>query len=185
MASKAVCHIALLMLLIFVTENATAQFSPGKKPKESVVVEYRRVKEDTLRVRKSKLLPKKKRKSSAAVSDSVKGKNKKKTSKKTVAGKRSKNKVQKTDSVMFESPVYRLGDRIIMRGDSGADVRNVARILVKKIYMDEDSIIYTRNGDVLYEGELVEAVKRFQRLNGFYDDGIIGRDLIKALRKRK
>ena len=86
---------------------------------------------------------------------------------------------------MFESPVYRLGDRIIMRGDSGADVRNVARILVKKIYMDEDSVIYTRNGDVLYEGELVEAVKRFQRLNGFYDDGIIGRDLIKALRKRK
>ena len=80
---------------------------------------------------------------------------------------------------------YRLGDRIIMRGDSGADVRNVARILVRKIYMDEDSIIYTEDGNVLYEGELVKAVMRFQRLNGFYEDGIIGHELIKALRKRK
>ena len=72
-----------------------------------------------------------------------------------------------------------------MRGDSGADVRNVARILVNKLYMDEDSIIYTNGNDVLYDGELVKAVMRFQRLNGFYEDGIIGYEIIKALRKRK
>ena len=72
-----------------------------------------------------------------------------------------------------------------MRGDSGADVRNVARILVRKLYMDEDSIIYTSDGGVLYDGELVRAVMRFQNLNGFYEDGIIGYELIKALRKRK
>lgn len=51
--------------------------------------------------------------------------------------------------------------------------------------MDEDSIIYTESGEVLYDGELVKAVMRFQRLNDFYEDGIVGYELIKALRKRK
>ena len=57
--------------------------------------------------------------------------------------------------------------------------------IIDQLYMDEDSIIYTSDGGVLYDGELVRAVMRFQNLNGFYEDGIIGYELIKALRKRK
>ena len=85
----------------------------------------------------------------------------------------------------YEPRVYRLGERVIMEGDSGNDVKSVARILVKKLYFDEDSIIYTKDGAVVYDGDLVRAVKHFQEFNGFYPDGIIGRELIKALRRRK
>ena len=91
----------------------------------------------------------------------------------------------KVDSVKYEPRMYCLGERVIMQGDSGRDVRNVADILVKKLYFDEDSIVYTKGGGVLYDGDLVRAVKHFQEFNGFYPDGIITRELIKALRKRK
>ena len=129
--------------------------------------------------------PKKRKSRSTAAGSSAKKSVKKNGTVKSSAEKSVKDKEHKIDSVEYPPVTYRLGDRIIMRGDSGADVRNVARILVRKIYMDEDSIIYTEDGNVLYEGELVKAVMRFQRLNGFYEDGIIGHELIKALRKRK
>ena len=45
--------------------------------------------------------------------------------------------------------------------------------------------LYDEGREVLYDGELVKAVMRFQRLNDFYEDGIVGYELIKALRKRK
>lgn len=90
----------------------------------------------------------------------------------------------KIDSLQYSSPQYMLGERVIMRGDSGRDVRSLANILVKKLYMDEADIIYTAGGGVLYDGELVKAVIRYQRLNGFHEDGIVGRELVKALRKR-
>ena len=94
-------------------------------------------------------------------------------------------KEQKVDSLKYVVKTYRLGERIIMPGDSGRDVRSVAKILVNKIYIDESELIYTKDGGVLYEGELVRAVKHFQEFNGFHVDGIIGHNLIKALRKRK
>lgn len=178
----------LLLSLLLLPQGAVAQFSPGKKQKQGQAMEYRKVKEDTLQIRKSKLEPKKRKsRKSAAVPDSVKGKSSsaKKKAKKSASPKPKVKKEAKVDSIKYPSVTYRLGDRIIMRGDSGADVRNVARILVRKLYMDEDSIIYAADGNVLYEGELVRAVMRFQRLNGFYEDGIIGYELIKALRKRK
>lgn len=96
----------------------------------------------------------------------------------------AKPKQAKVDSLQFQPHEYVLGERVIMRGDSGRDVRSVARILVKKLYMDERDIVYTANGGVLYDGELVKAVMRFQCLNGFHEDGIVGHELIRALRKR-
>lgn len=78
-----------------------------------------------------------------------------------------------------------LGERVIMRGDSGHDVLSVAKILVKKLYLDEADIIYTPDGGAVYDGAMVKAVLLFQKFNDFYEDGIIGRELIKALRKRK
>ena len=188
MASKLFPYILLSLSLLLLPQGAAAQYSPGKKPKEGAVVEYRKVKDDTLQIRKSKLgTTKRKGRKPAAKADSLK--TAKSTAKKAVAKSPAKKsavrKETKVDSVKFSKVTYRLGDRIIMRGDSGADVRNVARILVRKLYMDEDSIIYTADGGVLYDGELVRAVVRFQNLNGFYEDGIIGYELIKALRKRK
>ena len=187
MSDKFFISILFGLSLLFAPQIAKAQFSPGKKEGNTTSVEYNKMKDDTLRVRKSKMEPKKKRgKAKSAVGDSLKVKNKqKKKSVKAAPKKQSKSKVQKIDSIGFEKDPYRLGDRIIMRGDSGADVRAVARILVKKLYMDEDSIIYTQTGDVIYDGELVRAVMRFQKLNGLYEDGIVGFKLIKMLRKRK
>ena len=80
---------------------------------------------------------------------------------------------------------YRLGERIIMRGDSGNDVKSLANILVKKLFLDEKSIMYTADGGVLYEGEIVRAVKLFQKVQGMFDDGIVGETTLKALRRRK
>lgn len=185
MANNQFLYILLLFLSLLFSQNTAAQFAPGKKPKGGIAVEYRKVKDDTLQVRKSKLEPKKRKSRSTAAGSSAKKSVKKNGTVKSSAEKSVRDKEHKIDSVEYPLVTYRLGDRIIMRGDSGADVRNVACILVRKIYMDEDSIIYTEDGNVLYEGELVKAVMRFQRLNGFYEDGIIGHELIKALRKRK
>lgn len=194
MASKRILIFLFLLSLLSFSECAMAQFSPGKKTKGGVAVVYGKIESDTLRMRKSKMETPKRR-NAVADRDSVKAKSSsaKRKSGGSVVGKRSagtkgksvSSKEAKVDSVKYPKVTYRLGDRIIMRGDSGADVRNVARILVRKLYMDEDSIIYTKSGEVLYDGELVKAVMRFQCLNGFYEDGIVGYELIKALRKRK
>lgn len=155
---------------------ADAQFLPGKDGKKGVAMEYRKVSGDSVRLRKSKVVKKKKR--SAAKGD-------KKNGEKAVAKKSASVKKSKVDSVAYKPMKYSLGDRVIMPGDSGSDVRSVADILVKKLYMDEALIKYTEDGGVVYEGELVRALKYFQEFNGLYPDGIIGSDVIKALKKRK
>lgn len=111
---------------------------------------------------------------------------KKKVAKKKPATKKSskpKQVKQRVDSVKFVPMRYSLGDRVLMRGDSGADVKKLAEIMVKQLYMEESAVIYTKGGDVLYDGELVRAVKLFQKVSGLYDDGIVGETTIKALRK--
>ena len=171
-------------MLLVVPSAASAQFSPGKKAKDADVLSFRKSKSDTLQVRRSKAVQEKrgvgKSKGYATGQSSKSG-----VKKSAAAKKGARVKTVKVDSLLYEPVKYRLGDRVILPGDSGADVRNVARILVRKLYMDEDSVIYTKDGGVLYEGELVRAVKRFQRLHDCYEDGIIGHDLIKVLRKRK
>ena len=91
--------------------------------------------------------------------------------------------VNKIDSVKYVPPKYYLGDRVLMRGDSGADVKKLAEIMVKNLYMDENSVPYTVTGEVLYDKELLRAVKLFQKVSGLYEDGIVGETTIKALRK--
>lgn len=152
---------ALLLLAVplLAMQAADAQVVHGAQRKV-----YRKVSGDSLQLRSS-----------------VKAEVKKKTAPPDSAAKPKKAKV---DSLKYSPRQYMLGERIIMRGDSGRDVRSLANILVKKLYMDERDIIYTAGGGVLYDGELVKAVKRFQRLNGFHEDGIVGHGLIKALRKR-
>ena len=95
------------------------------------------------------------------------------------------SKEAKVDSLLYVAKVYRLGERVIMPGDSGRDVRSMAKILVNKIYIDESELRYTADGGVVYEGRLVKAVKHFQEFNGLHADGIVGKEVVKALRKRK
>ena len=163
----------LLLSVLLVPQCADAQFLPGKDGKKGVAMEYRKVSGDSVRLRKSKVV---KKKGSAVKGDGKSGKK----AKKSVRVKKSK-----VDSVAYKPMKYSLGDRVIMPGDSGHDVRSVADILVKKLYMDEALIKYTEDGGVVFEGELVRALKYFQEFNGLYPDGIIGSDVIKALKKRK
>lgn len=184
--------LSIVLAFVFVNE-APAQFSPGKKVDAGVAVEYNKAKTDSLKVRKSMQQQKKKQGagmvSASEKRTSVKSSNVKKKQTRGDANDNSKKaagvKRGKVDSLHFEPVTYRLGDRVIMRGDSGKDVRSVARILVKKLYIGEDSVIYTKDGGVLYDGDLVRAVKHFQEFNGLYPDGIIGFDVVKALRRRK
>ncbi|MBR2638736.1 MAG: hypothetical protein IKD40_07855 [Bacteroidaceae bacterium] len=108
----------------------------------------------------------------------------KKKGRKTTA-KKVKRRSHVKDSVGYDKVQYRLGQRVIMRGDSGKDVKSLANILVKRMFLDEKDIIYTADGGVLYDGEIVRAVKLFQKVSGMYDDGMVGQSTVKALRKRK
>ena len=183
-----------LVVAFFFTGNASAQFIPGKKSGDGAVVEYKKMAAgDSVRVRKSRLGPKKRNSSVKSEKGSAKklktgGRSSvKRSSSRVVPSKKRVGNIAspKVDSLRYEPVKYRLGDRMIMRGDSGMDVRNVARILVKKLYIGEDSIIYTKDGGVLYDGDLVRAVKHFQEFNGLYPDGIISSEVVKALRRRK
>ena len=109
-----------------------------------------------------------------------KKKTKKSTTKKPVTQKVVKHK---NDSLRYVEKRLSLGDRVIMKGDSGADVKKLAEIMVKNLYMDERAVPYTQGGNVVYEGELLRAVKLFQKVSGLYDDGIVGDATIKELRK--
>ena len=80
---------------------------------------------------------------------------------------------------------YKLGDRIIVRGDSGRDVRSVANALVKKLYISADDITPTFDGGALLDGALYNALLRFQKDKGLPADGKVTKDVVKELRKRK
>lgn len=177
-----------LTLLFFLSalvmpHEAKAQFSPGKKTESGAVMEYRKVSGDSVRMRKSVAAKKGVNEKGRATGQDGSSKTKKQV--KPAAKKAAVKKEPQVDSLRYEPVRYSLGDRIIMPGDCGHDVRSVANILVKKLYMDENYIIYTDDGAVKYEGELVRAMKFFQEFNGFYPDGIIGQKEVKALRKRK
>lgn len=80
---------------------------------------------------------------------------------------------------------YKLGDRVIVRGDSGRDVRSVANALVKKLYIKPDEVIPTFDNGALMDGELYKALLRFQKDKGLPADGNVDKADVKELRKRK
>ena len=177
-------RVFFLLVLSVLWQPVCAQSVSGDAGKVVSSQKYRKVSGEEVRLREDKKEKEKAEKKKKA--KSVKGKKKGKSKRGVSSGSRSgKRAAAKVDSLAYEQVRYSLGDRVIMVGDSGRDVRSVARILVKKLYMTEDSIIYTQDGGVRYEGDMVRAIKHFQEFNGFYPDGIIGHDLIKALRKRK
>lgn len=164
----------LLLLLLFFAQFVTAQSSTGESGVLGNSRTYKKVSGDTLRLRHSvveKMEKEKKRKAKAEA--------------KAAKAKTPRVKKSPVDSVQYVPRKYTLGERVIMRGDSGHDVLSVAKILVKKLYLDEADIIYTPDGGAVYDGAMVKAILLFQEFNDFYKDGIIGRELIKALRKKK
>jgi murein L,D-transpeptidase YcbB/YkuD len=164
----------LLLLLLFFAQFVTAQSSTGESGVLGNSRTYKKVSGDTLRLRPSvveKMEKEKKRKAKAEA--------------KAAKAKTPRVKKSPVDSVQYVPRKYTLGERVIMRGDSGHDVLSVAKILVKKLYLDEADIIYTPDGGAVYDGAMVKAILLFQEFNDFYKDGIIGRELIKALRKKK
>ena len=80
---------------------------------------------------------------------------------------------------------YKLGDRVIVRGDSGRDVRSVANALVKKLYIKPEEVISTFDNGALLDGELYNALLRFQKDKGLPADGKVTKEVVKELRKRK
>ena len=164
----------LLLLLLFFAQFVTAQSSTGESGVLGNSRTYKKVSGDTLRLRPSvveKMEKEKKRKAKAEA--------------KAAKAKTPRAKKSPVDSVQYVPRKYTLGERVIMRGDSGHDVLSVAKILVKKLYLDEADIIYTPDGGAVYDGAMVKAILLFQEFNDFYKDGIIGSELIKSLRKRK
>lgn len=178
MSSKTVLVLAMFVAALFAPDEAAAQFFPGKKAKGSAATQYRKMSGDTLRLRKSKQAELEKKEKAEKAEQQ----------KKRSAAKRAsarKEKKERVDSVAYEPRQYYLGDRVIMRGDSGHDVREAAKYLVNKLYLDESEIVYTKDGGALYEDNFERALKHFQEFNGMYPDGIIGSEVVKALRKRK
>ena len=80
---------------------------------------------------------------------------------------------------------YKLGDRVIVRGDSGRDVRGLADALVKKLYIKPEDIIPTFDRGALFDGELYNALLRFQKDKVLPADGRVTERVVKELRKRK
>ena len=133
MAGKLFVRLLLFLSVLICAVDVSAQFVPGKKPGAGAAVEYKKVAAgDIARVRKSRLGPKKRDSSVKSEKGSAKklktgGRSSvKRSSSKVVPSKKRVGNVAspKVDSLRYEPVKYRLGDRMIMRGDSGADVRN-------------------------------------------------------------
>lgn len=182
----------LLLLILLCSHSVGAQSAVAQDGKLGTTRSYRKVSGDSQRLRtdngkQKKQSSKKKKQVKKPVKKQTKKQPKKSSGKSAVVKKTEKPaaKSVKIDSVQYAPRNYTLGERVIMPGDSGRDVRNVANILVKKLYIDETEVVYTADGGVLYNDALQRAVKHFQEFNGFYADGIIGNAVVKALRKRK
>lgn len=182
----------LLLLILLCSHSVGAQSTVAQDGKLGTTRSYRKVSGDSQRLRtdngkQKKQSSKQSSKKKKQVKKQTKKQPKKSSGKSAVVKKTEKPaaKSVKIDSVQYTPRNYTLGERVIMPGDSGRDVRNVANILVKKLYIDETEVVYTADGGVLYNDALQRAVKHFQEFNGFYPDGIIGNAVVKALRKRK
>lgn len=80
---------------------------------------------------------------------------------------------------------YKLGDRVIVRGDSGRDVRDLADALVKKLYIKPEDVIPAFDKGALFDGELYNALLRFQKDKVLPADGRVTEEVVKELRRCK
>lgn len=176
MVSKLLLRTLFAVLLLSLPQTVDAQFYQRKDSTAKVIMRGVKVERDVKEEQTDK------------------GQKKRNTTKKRSKSSRKKDTVSKNDTVvkqkkraevLYDGPKYRLGDRVIMQGDSGNDVKSLAKLLVRKLYLDENDIIYATDGSVKYEGEIIRAVRTFQKVAGLHSDGMVGTTTLKALRKRK
>ena len=156
-----------LVLLFAVSQIAFAQSAVSDGAVLTAARTYKKVSGDSVRLRASE---------AAKIDKQVK---------KTYAKIMQANHRARVKAARELARKYKLGDRVILRGDSGRDVRSVANILVKKLYIKAEDIVATFDNGALYDGALYKAVLRFQKDKGFSQDGVIDKELVKELRKRK
>lgn len=66
---------------------------------------------------------------------------------------------------------YSLGDRTLSAGIYGADVNLVVHYLKKNLYLRENATVSQKNGYYMYDTNVVNAVKHFQKDAGLNPDG--------------
>lgn len=76
---------------------------------------------------------------------------------------------------------YRLGSRTLNKDLYGADVKLLTDNLVKYGYMNKSKVKTNYLGYVIYDENVVDAVKRFQKDMGLIADGIVGSTTISKL----
>lgn len=184
MAGNSYKILSVVVMLSLLSSTAMAQFYQRKDTvavilKRGVVLERNSASQSVEKIKKKnkKEVRKTSKKTGRSVARKAKAKPVK-NNKDTATVRKNKSKV------VFEGTKYRLGDRVIMRGDSGTDVKSLANILVKKLFLDENDIIYTSDGGALYDGAIIKAVRSFQKVSGIYEDGTVATTTLKALRKR-
>jgi len=93
---------------------------------------------------------------------------------------------KKTSTIYKSNSItkLKLGDRVIKPNMYGSDVTQLINILLKKKYLVREDGVTVVNGLQTYEGEIINAVKEFQRLNNLPVDGIVGSQTAYKLLKK-
>ncbi|WP_255322815.1 XVIPCD domain-containing protein [Lysobacter sp. K5869] len=78
------------------------------------------------------------------------------------------------------APVAAGADGVLRQGERGPEVRALQETLNRLGYRDDQGRALTPDGD--FGERSRQAVARFQRENGLHEDGVAGRDTMKALR---
>ena len=86
----------------------------------------------------------------------------------------------------YTSPcICNIGERTILLGACGTDVKVLAALLVKHGYLAESDVITDAQGYTCCNEEMVTAIKKFQKEAGLNADGNAGAATIKALKNWK
>ena len=155
-----------LILLSVVSQFAIAQSVPDDGAVLTAPRTYKKVSGDTVRLRASK---------AAEVEE---------LADKVFAKVMQANGRARRNAARELARRYKLGDRIILRGDSGRDVRSVANALVKKLYIKPEDVMPTFDGGALLDGALFDALLRFQKDKRLPIDGKVSKDVVKELRRK-
>ena len=164
---------ALFVLLFLLSFDVVAQSTSGDVGVVTSSRRYERVSGDSLYLRRDR----------ASRDEGNDSGSERPVARPRARARRAQSDGQRVDSLSYTARQYAFGERVIMRGDSGKDVRKLAEILVNNLYVDERALLYNEAGEVVYDGELLQGVIRFQRLNGHYPDGIVGRELIRIFKR--
>jgi hypothetical protein len=97
---------------------------------------------------------------------------------------KTQNDTTKTTKVSA-ARICNLGDRTISLGACGTDVKVLAMLLVKHVYLAESDIETNADGYTICNAAMVTAIKKFQKDAGLTADGIAGAATFKALKNWK